>query len=810
MTNGTTTTYTADATHTNINVTGLDTALIARNVIIDPGDPTGTTQVLTPVAATGSGALTFGTATNINGIALGSDVSTGGALTYNGPVTLASDAAVTTSGGNVTFELAVDGAHGLTVNAGGGTTTFNQAVGGNPALASVSINGAGGIALNAGSVTTNAGQVYTGPVTLGAPTTLSSTGSGSVNLASTVDGAQALTVNTAGITRFGGAVGSLGPALTNLTSDAPGVTALDAGAVTTTGAQTYNDSVTLGAELGAETNLSALNVTFGSAVDGARGLTVSASGTTTLGGPVGALTPLSSLRITNASGSTALNGGAVVTTAGQTYRNAVTLGTNTTLTDPGVSAQSTIGLGSNALTIAGGGTLAGIVSGSGGSLTKRGAGTLALSAPAPNSYTGGTRIDGGAVSFASGGIPAAGGLTIDGGTLRWDPSNSDDVSPVTIGNGGATFDTHGNDVTLAQPLTGSGSATKTGNGTLTLSAANTYSGSTQVQQGTLALSGSLVSHATLFSGATLNCTGGALNGGLTNNGGTATGAPNAPTGASATPGNGHATVSFTPGDPHCFPVIYTATTSPGGVHGTGSGSPVTVTPLIDGTTYTFTVTATSPVGSSLPSARSNAVKPLGPAPIARIFSPATGSRFNYQAFVPTTISCIDGGGGPGIAICTDSTHGNFVLDTSHPGTFKYSLIAVSEDGQSTIAQILYTVLFPNNKFNSPRVHPNRDGTTSFTLNLPWPGTVDVLETAAKSDLATAAALKPGKGQFAFASVHARIKKAGTARFRIRPSAAGRSLMKHHRHPVVIRLSITYTPAQGKPRTDTIGAIRLTR
>jgi hypothetical protein len=35
-------------------------------------------------------------------------------------------------------------------------------------------------------------------------------------------------------------------------------------------------------------------------------------------------------------------------------------------------------------------------------------------------------------------------------------------------------------------------------------------------------------------------------------------------------------------------------------------------------------------------------------------------------------------------------------------------------------------------------------------------------------------------------------------------------MKHHRHPVVIRLSITYTPAQGKPRTDTIGAIRLTR
>ena len=61
-----------------------------------------------------------------------------------------------------------------------------------------------------------------------------------------MNGAQTLTVNTAGTTTFGGAVGGT-TALTSLTTDAAGTTAINGGAVTTTGAQTYNDDVTLGA-----------------------------------------------------------------------------------------------------------------------------------------------------------------------------------------------------------------------------------------------------------------------------------------------------------------------------------------------------------------------------------------------------------------------------------------------------------------------------------------------------------------------------------------------------------------------------------
>ena len=90
--------------------------------------------------------------------------------------------------------------------------------------------------------------------------------------------------------------------------------------------------------------------------------------------------------------------------------------------------------------------------------------------------------------------------------------------------------------------------------------------------------------------------------------------PDAPTIGTATLGNAQATVPFTApsSDGGSAITSYTATSSPGGITGTlsqsGSGS-ITVTGLTNATAYTFTVTATNAIGTSLASAASNSVIP---------------------------------------------------------------------------------------------------------------------------------------------------------------------------------------------------------
>jgi outer membrane autotransporter protein len=90
-------------------------------------------------------------------------------------------------------------------------------------------------------------------------------------------------------------------------------------------------------------------------------------------------------------------------------------------------------------------------------------------------------------------------------------------------------------------------------------------------------------------------------------------APGAPTGVSATGGDTQASVSFTaPANTGGSPITgYTVTSSPGGLTGSGTSSPIAVSGLTNGTAYTFTVTATNVVGPGAPSAASNAVTPRG-------------------------------------------------------------------------------------------------------------------------------------------------------------------------------------------------------
>jgi hypothetical protein len=113
-------------------------------------------------------------------------------------------------------------------------------------------------------------------------------------------------------------------------------------------------------------------------------------------------------------------------------------------------------------------------------------------------------------------------------------------------------------------------------------------------------------------------------------------APGAPTSATATAGNGQATVNFTPPASNGGAAItsYTVTSSPGGLTASGSGSPIVVSGLTNGTSYMFTVTATNVAGTGPPSPPSNAVTPrtVPGAPTGALAMPGDGqAAVNFSA-----------------------------------------------------------------------------------------------------------------------------------------------------------------------------------
>ena len=340
-----------------------------------------------------AGAMNF---TAAGGITLNGDVgsSSTGAIAFNGPMTLATGPIIVTTGNAaVNFNGTMNGAQALTVNAGSGLTTFGGAVGATSALTSVTTDAGGSTIINGGSVRTTAAQTYTDAVTLGADSTLTGV---RVQFFGTLDGARTLTVNDSGPTTFGGLVGG-GTALTSITTDAPGTLIMNTAAVTTTGAQTYNENMSLGADVA----FNGLGLTF-AGIDGAHELTANAgSGTARFNGALGATTPLSSVDVTG--NSIAL--GWVTTSGTQTY------------TAPGgVSLNGELKTADNDVTITGPTTLAGntVISTSGGTATLSGA-TSTLNGPHTLVVTAGTGdvVLGGVV----GGVTRLAGIQLWGNNL---------------------------------------------------------------------------------------------------------------------------------------------------------------------------------------------------------------------------------------------------------------------------------------------------------------------------------------------------------------------------------------------------------
>ena len=90
------------------------------------------------------------------------------------------------------------------------------------------------------------------------------------------------------------------------------------------------------------------------------------------------------------------------------------------------------------------------------------------------------------------------------------------------------------------------------------------------------------------------------------------GVPGASTNVQAVAGDGQATVTFTAASSNGTTITgYTIVVSPGGASVQCTASPCVIPGLADGTTYTFTVSATNAAGNGLPSAPSNPVIAAG-------------------------------------------------------------------------------------------------------------------------------------------------------------------------------------------------------
>jgi len=230
-------------------------------------------------------------------------------------------AAILTAGTGFVFGGAVTGPGRLDLR-----TSDTTLLRGPVTLGSLHTDAGGSTLLETAVVTTTLNDAldFGDPVVLTRDTTIDA-GPGDLIFRSTVDGPHALVARSRQTTRFVGPVGAK-VALVSLETDAAGTTAIDGGSVATVKGQFYRDALALGAA----TVLSAAEagVTCAATVTGAASLAINAAGTTSFAKAV----TVGSLA-TDAAGTTEIRGGTITTTlpAGQLYRDAVVLGTPTTV-----------------------------------------------------------------------------------------------------------------------------------------------------------------------------------------------------------------------------------------------------------------------------------------------------------------------------------------------------------------------------------------------------------------------------------------------------------------------------------------------
>lgn len=166
--------------------------------------------------------------------------------------------------------------------------------------------------------------------------------------------------------------------------------------------------------------------------------------------------------------------------------------------------------------------------------------------------------------------------------------------------------------------------------------------------------------------------------------------PDAPTSVSATEGDTEATIDFTApvNDGGSSIISYRVTSSPGGITATGSSSPITITGLTNGISYTFTVIATNSVGNSIPSTVSNSVVHMSVPGSPTSVSASYGDAQSVISFTAP----VNNGGSPITSYTVTSNPGGFTATgSSSPITitgltngvsYTYTVVATNSVGDS--------------------------------------------------------------------------------------------------------------------------------
>ncbi|MDB6166514.1 MAG: Autotransporter-associated beta strand repeat-containing protein, partial [Lacunisphaera sp.] len=232
------------------------------------------------------------------------------------------NASVGTTSGDLVLNAsqAITQSAGTTLSAGGSVTVT---AGTSTQIADVTAGNGVSIKATSGSAT------FISPLTINGP--FLATAAGDVTFNQSINGGGDLTVNTTGVTSFGGAIG-----LHNLITNVGGTTVITGGSLAVTGSFLFNDPVTVGAT----TAISGPSGWFNSTFNGSQNVVFNPSGDFVFAGAVGGIQPLTSL--TANTGRMLFFGGAVSTSGAQTYNTAVLLGQKTTFNASALTFNNTV------------------------------------------------------------------------------------------------------------------------------------------------------------------------------------------------------------------------------------------------------------------------------------------------------------------------------------------------------------------------------------------------------------------------------------------------------------------------------------